>query len=197
VARKRRTRKRSTARRTTARRRIRRNPPTRYRRRGRVVHVRQRRAGKVRTVRRRSYRRNPGILSSITRGVMDALSVTGGKVLTNLGTRNLPALPLPGMAGDVVKGLAVATAVAMAASKFLGGDRARFVAAGAYSAVAEGVIRALNIPVVSQALGEYDIMNNALTALGSYARPAMLPAGVGSYPMATFEGDAISYDQNG
>ncbi len=199
VARKRRTRKRSSARRTTARRRIRRNAPTRYRRRGRIVRVRRRSGGRTRTVKRRSYRRNPGIVNTIMRGLVDAGLVTGGKVVTNLGARAIPAsltAMLPGMAGDVVKGLGVATIVAIAAGKVLGGDKARMVSAGAYQAVLESVLRTVNVPMVSTALGEYDIMANNYNGLGSYPRPvAALPAGVGSYPTPQFEGEQYAYEQ--
>lgn len=131
----------------------------------------------------------------------DAALVTGGKVANNLVAKNLPfSLPLPGMAGDVVKALGIATIVSWGAGKFLGGDRARMVTAGAFQSVVEGLIRALNIPMVSTALGEYDVLGNSINGLGAYPRPRIAPVtetGVGAYPQATFEGDQFAYENAG
>lgn len=201
VARKRRTRKRSSARRTTARRRVR-NAPRRRLRKSRIVRVRRRTSGGTRTVKRRSYRRNAGILSILMRGLMDAGFVTGGKVATNLATRAIPfKLPLPGIAGDVVKGLGVASVISIAASKLLkggGGINARMISAGAFQAVLESVLRTVNVPMVSTALGEYDILANNYNGLGNYPRPVTaLPAGMGNYPTPQFEGEQFAYDQAG
>jgi hypothetical protein len=135
------------------------------------------------------------------RGLTDALMVTGGKVANNLVAKNLPfSLPLPGMAGDVVKALGVATLVSWGAAKFLSGDRARMVSAGAFQSVVEGLIRGLNIPMVSTALGEYDVLGNNYNGLGSYPRPRIAPVvstGVHAYPAPSFEGEQYAYDNAG
>lgn len=135
------------------------------------------------------------------RGMTDALMVTGGKVANNLVAKNLPfSLPLPGMAGDVVKALGVATLVSYGAGKFLGGDKARMVSAGAFQSVVEGLLRGLKVPMVSSALGEYEILGNSVNGLGAYARPRIAPVtetGVGAYPAATFEGDQFAYENAG
>lgn len=135
------------------------------------------------------------------RGLMDALAVTGGKVANNLVSKNLPfTLPLPGMAGDVVKSLGIATLVSWGASRFVRGDRARMVTAGAFQSVVEGLIRSLNVPFVSTALGEYDILGNSYNGLGAYARPRIAPVtstAMGAYPAPEFEGDQYAYANAG
>lgn len=135
------------------------------------------------------------------RGLTDALMVTGGKVANNLVAKNLPfSLPLPGMAGDVVKSLGIATLVSWGAAKFLSGDKARMVTAGAFQSVVEGLIRGLNVPMVSTALGEYDILGNSYNGLGAYARPVIQPVvsrGMSAYPAPEFEGEQFAYDNAG
>lgn len=209
VARKRRSRKRNSARRrSTARRSTRRVARRRRRSVAVAAPVRRRRrrrsyAGNPRRVRRRrGYRRNPGLVGTLMRGMTDALMVTGGKVANNLVAKNLPfSLPLPGIAGDVVKALGVATLVSYGAGKFLSGDKARMVSAGAFQSVVEGLVRGLNIPMVSTALGEYDILGNSYNGLGAYARPMIAPVvsrgGMGAYPAPEFEGEQFAYDQAG
>jgi len=133
------------------------------------------------------------------RGATDAAWVTGGKVANNVVSGYLPfTLPLPGMAGDLVKKLGIATIVSWGAGRFLSADRARLVTAGAFQSLVEGVIRQLNVPILSTALGEYDILANNYNGLGLYPRPA-LPAstGLNAYPSAEFEGEQYAYDNAG
>lgn len=139
---------------------------------------------------KRRMRRNPSLVSMATRGVMDAVTVTAGKVATNLVVRQIPDLGLPtGTVADAVKGLVVALGVSWAGDKVVSGERARFISAGAFQSVVEKLIRGANIPTVSTALGEYDASAAAVGA-GSY--PAVLTPGVSSYPgIGSYGGDGV------
>lgn len=137
-----------------------------------------------RSSRRRSYRRNPGFLATLMRGLKDAALVTVGKVGYNLIARQvvdkLP-LPIPGVAGDAIKGLVVVGIGSFGVSKVLSGDTARFLIAGMCAGLLEGLARATNVPVISGALGEYDTPTGTMDSMGVYPALAAYPSSMGNY----------------
>lgn len=128
--------------------------------------------------RRRTYRSNPPLTLQrapqlLIRGVQDAAIITVGKA----GSRALPQLiGLP--ADSSPMGLAVVAAAAVGVGLVghqLGGrDVGRLALAGALTAPIEGLIRAMNIPMLSAALGD-DLVE---VPMGAY--PDAL--GMGAYP---------------
>lgn len=138
-----------------------------------------------RSSRRRSYRRNPGFLNVLFRGLKDAAMVTAGKVGYNLISRQvvdkLP-LPIPGIAGDAIKGLVVVGLGSFGVSKVTSGDTARFLIAGMCAGLLEGMIRAANVSVISGALGEYDTPMNSIDSMGVYPALSAYPPSMGGYP---------------
>lgn len=143
---------------------------------------------------RRSYRRNPPILAAVKRGLLDAAGVTGGKAVYNLARKNLPfALPIAGVAGELLTGILVAGlgAFAVNATGLVKGDVARLVTAGLFQGVVEGGLRALNVPMVTDALGSYDNFAGTHPQLMGYPRAApVLPAG---RPLAAYDDSADEF----
>lgn len=145
--------------------------------------------------RRRSthYRRNPGgisgIVSQLTTGLMNAAEVTVGRIAARI----VPALfklPQGGAIGLAVQ-TGVGIAAGMAAEKVKRGSGA-FVLAGALSAPVESIIKGLNLPVVSAALGElpgdygYGEYADALDpgTVGTLSGYPAAGAGMGDYALA-------------
>lgn len=140
--------------------------------------------------RHRRRRHNParGIVGQVTQGAMDALGVVTGKVFS----RAVPALVglnLTGFAGVAIQA-ASAVVGGFVGSKIKPGF-GRMVLAGGLAGIIEGYAKALNIPVISPALGdEYDAaMQHGMAA---YTLPgAEEPLGL--YP--GFSGDE-AYDRD-
>lgn len=144
---------------------------------------RRRRSGTIRfrRVRGAVYSRNPKILSMLTRGVMDAATVVGGKAVAGFIGSKIPQL-VPGTLGGVVNKVLSAVAVGFAASQFLSADRARLAVAGALAAPIESAIKAANVPLLSEGLSDdedyYEVDMQGYPALQGY--PAIgASAGVG------------------
>jgi hypothetical protein len=133
------------------------------------------------------YARNPNILSMVTRGVIDAVHIVGGKAVAGFIGTKIPQL-IPGTLGGVVNKLVSAVVVGFAASKFLSADRARLVVAGALAAPIESAIKGANIPLLSEGLSDdedyYEVDMGSYPALSGY--PAV---GAGSELSGTEDGD--------
>lgn len=164
---KRRRKRATTARRTVRRRRTakgakRRSPITTLRRRSvYMTNPRKRRRSRSR------YRRNPGIVSQLKQGAMDAGATLVGGAVARMATGLVP-LPKDGIAG-AASGLAVALGVGIAARKIVSSDTARFITAGAMQVPIKNLITTF-VPQAGAFLGDYD-------NVGTYA----LPQGVGDY----------------
>lgn len=139
------------------RRRVRRNPP---------VYAAKRR--------RRGIRRNPagGIVQQLTGGLKDAAAITGGKIVTNTIARMVPfARGNPFL--SLATRLAVALGVGMIGKRFASADTARLMLAGGLQSPIEGLIRQLNVPLLSSGLQGDD---DDIAGVGEYVE------GVGEYP---------------
>lgn len=119
--------------------------------------------------RRRRYHRNPGIVSSLKQGAMDAGATLVGGAVARVVSGFVP-LPKDGIAGVAV-GLGVALGVGMAARKVVSHDTARFITAGAMQVPIKNLITTF-VPQAGAFLGDYD-------SVGSYQLPAS--GGVGDY----------------
>lgn len=106
----------------------------------------------------------------LTRAAGDGALVLAGQLGQNLLVRNTPALPIPGGMGDLAKDVLALVVGSFAASKALGGDKARLFIAGQVAAIGGRIVRGLNIPVVSAGLSGYDAIN-----LGTYTTARRLP----------------------
>lgn len=143
---------------------------------------------------RRRRRRNPfavkGIIGDLTAGVKDA----GGILLGEFGTNEIVAQVLPAsMAGPVmtpVAKVASAVGVGLLVKKFLGSRLGEMALAGGIATVLRGVLKGMNIPIVSAALGD-DAVTSYIPAAGAY--PA-LTAGVAAYPSMQGMGDVGDLD---
>lgn len=142
-------RRRRTSRRAASRHVVRSNP----RRRRRAVTHRTRRRGRV--------HRNPGIVGIVRQGAMDAVATLGGGAAARIVSGFVP-LPDTGITG-VAKGLAVAVGISIAARRFLGGDRARFVTAGAMQVPIKNLITTF-LPQAGAYLGDYSMYGRSLNA---------------------------------
>ncbi|MGH8906857.1 MAG: hypothetical protein ACRD0K_10160 [Egibacteraceae bacterium] len=137
---------------------------------------------------RRRHRRNPalfkggtrGIVSQLTRGVVNGTWVLVGEAATNA-LPSLVGMNQAGVMGMAVKAVA-ATVAGMLAKQFVGANAADYVTAGGFAALVRPTIKALNIPVLSGALGdtfpEY--------FMGAYAREEQ----IGAYAQESGELDA-------
>ena len=129
----------------------RRSPGVRLVRRG--VAVYQGNPKRRRSRGRRRYSGNPGILGIVKQGATDAaLTLAGGAAARTVS--GFVPLPDTGIAG-VAKQVGVAVAVGIASRKFLGGDRARFITAGAMQVPLKNLITTV-MPGAGQFLGDYD-----------------------------------------
>ena len=136
-------------RRSTARRRHT-GAPVRLVRRGRTVYQGNPRR---RHRRRSSYRRNPGIFSTVKQAVMDSgATLVGGAVARTV--NGFVPLPNDGIIG-AAKGVGVAVAVGMLARKVVSSDVARFITAGAMQVPLKGFITSF-VPGAGAFLGDYD-----------------------------------------
>jgi len=132
--------------RTTKRRRsVKQNPPT--------VNVRHRRVRRVR------HRRNPKGLSfgyfsfaTLTNGVIDAGEVVIGKAAART-IPTLVGLPTGDTMGLVVQALS-ALVVGWAGHSFISANAGKMLLAGGLSAPVESLIKQMNLPIISAALGE-------------------------------------------
>jgi hypothetical protein len=137
---------------------------------------RRRRKGSSRRARRRSFRRNPfvgrgtGIIRQATRGLQDAFWIVAGKAAA----RAIPTfigINVTATTSLLMQGV-IAVATGAVVGRFVGGDAARFITAGALSAPLETAIRKMGVPIISPALAGYP-----QTELGLY------PAGqIGEVP---------------
>jgi len=159
-------RRRSTARKTTAARRRRRRST------GSI---------KLSRIKGAVYRRNPGIVGTLTRGVKDAAVAVAGKTAARFIGSKLPAI-VPGQTGQVVNAAISAAAIGMIAQKFLGADMARLMVQGAMQAPVESLL--------SPALASIGLSSYSRGRLSAYSVPMLAgyngvpsPA-LASYPSA-------------
>lgn len=138
-------RKRKTARAGVARRRkVRHNPPR---------HTARRHTKRRHTARHHTARRNPAIVGQITAALKGAGFVVAGKVATGAIAKLLPfggSSPFV----DIAKRAAVALGVGMLARRVTSAQNADLLTIGGLVSPIEALIRTLNIPVVTAALGE-------------------------------------------
>lgn len=143
----------STARKRKSTRRHRRPAAVTLRRRGRTVYASNPRRKARR--RRSSYHRNPRIISQVKTLAMDTVMVGVGGAAQRVAQKYLPAMANPLL--DAAKGTVVAIAVGMVGRKFLGAERARFLAAGAMLPVLKNAVTAY-VPGAADFLGDYEPM---------------------------------------
>jgi hypothetical protein len=147
-----------------------------------------------RRARRRAYRRNPPrpfrlekLPQLLMDGAIDGLQVVVGKAAA----RTIPTLINVPTAGPI--GLAIQALSAVAAGfagSFLSPNAAKMFLAGGFAAPVESLIKGLNIPVLSAALGDEDLVELPMSAY------PMLDAGVAAYPDTLGEEDeAALYQQ--
>ena len=129
-----------------------------------LTNPRKRKRGR----RRGTYRSNPGIVSQLKQGAMDAGATLVGGAVARTASGLLP-LPKDGIAG-VAAGIGVALLVGMGARKVVSADTARFITAGAMQVPIKNLITTF-VPQAGAFLGDYD-------SVGAYALPN---AGVGDY----------------
>ena len=173
---------------TTRRRRVtaRRRPTTRRRRRSSSTI-------RFRRVRGAVYARNPGIVNMLTRGVMDAAVVVGGKAVSGFVGSKIPQF-VPGTMGAVLNRVIAAIVTGFAASKVLSADRARLAVAGALAAPIESAIKGANIPLISEGLsddeeGYYEVDMSGYPGIAGYP-------GMSGYPaIAAGNGGALAGDE--
>lgn len=175
------------------RRRTRRAPAARRRRSPR----RRRRGGSIRLTRVRGavYRRNPAIIPMLTRGVMDAAVVVGGKAVSGFIGSKIPQL-VPGTLGSVLNRVISAVVVGFAASKVLSADRARLAVAGALASPIESAIKGANIPFISEGLSDddeyYEVDMSGYPAVGMAGYPSL--AAASAMPIPELAGDEYEYE---
>lgn len=160
---------------------------------------RRRRAGgsiRFRRVRGAVYARNPGIIPMLTRGVMDAATVVGGKAVSGFIGSKIPQF-VPGTMGAVLNRVLSAIVVGFAASKVLSADRARLAVAGALAAPIESAIKGANIPFISEGLSDdddyYEVDMSGYPTLSGYPGMSGYPA-VGAGGAGDMAGDADEYE---
>lgn len=155
------------------RRRVTRSPAVQVKRRGRVVYN----SNPRRRRRRTHYARNPRIIAQVKQLTMDTIMVTAGGAVQRVAAKFLPTMSNPLV--EAAKGTAVAVAVGIAGRRFLGADRARFLAAGAMMPVLKNVVTAY-LPSASAFMGDYE-------PLGTYSP---IPAEMGDpYPDGGYLGN--------
>ncbi len=135
------------------------------------------------------YRRtNPprgfgGIVGQLMNGVQDAAWIVGGKAASRIIAGFIPI-----GAGGMAVNLAIQAAAALGAGyvgRFISPNASRMMLAGGLAGVVETFVKSLNLPLVSQALGD-DFYTTPPLAVGAYpgqfgayaASPALM-AGVG------------------
>lgn len=127
------------------------------------------------------YRRNPGIVGTLTRGVKDAAVAVAGKTAARFIGSKLPAI-MPGQTGQVLNSAISAAAIGMIAQRFLGADMARLMVQGAMQAPVESLL--------SPALASIGLSAYSRGRLAAYSVPALAGynaapnAALASYPTA-------------
>jgi len=175
----------------------RRRSPVRRRRptaRRRPASRRRRRSSgtiRFRRVRGAVYARNPNIVNMLTRGVMDAAVVVGGKAVSGFIGSKIPQF-VPGTLGTMLNRVISAVVVGFAASKVLSADRARLAVAGALASPIESAIKAANIPLLSEGLSDdedyYEVDMSGYPGVAGYPGMSGYPA-VGPGAAAELSGD--------
>lgn len=116
-------------------------------------------------------------MGQVKQAVMDAgLSLAGGAAARTVS--KLVPLPDTGLTG-IAKGIAAALAVGMGARKFLGGDKARFVMAGAMQVPLKALI-VQYLPSAAAYLGEYEMFQAYPGAVDGYLDSVGNPSGIGA-----------------
>lgn len=111
------------------------------------------------------YKRNPGVVGILTRGVKDAAVAVAGKTVARFVGQKLPAF-VPGQTGQVLNSAIVAAAIGMLGSRFVGADMARLMVQGALQAPIETALQ----PVLSGiGLASYPMRPR----LAAYSLPAL------------------------
>lgn len=124
----------------------------------------------------RRYGRNPGLMAVGKQAVVDASMVLVGGAASKTISKMIPFGGSPVI--DLAKGLVVAIALRKVSNKFLGGDKARFVAAGALAAPLKDAIVGY-VPGAAGFLGEDDLA--AYSSMAAYSDVAGYVEGTGSF----------------
>jgi hypothetical protein len=159
------------------------NPPKRKRRASKMATKRRRRTTTARKTRRRrrTYRRNPDIVSNLTKGVGNAVMLVGGKAAARIAADFVP-IPQAGAMGMAVQA-GVALGVGLLADAFLPRAQADYVLAGALAGPIESAVISFGVPYVSEALVQLPAAPGAavegyprqLRAVGAYPALGMVP----------------------
>lgn len=123
----------------------------------------------------RRYARNPGLVATGKQAVVDAGMVLVGGAASKTISNMIPFGGSPVI--DLAKGLVVAIALRKVSNKFLGGDKARFIAAGALAAPLKDAIVGY-VPGAAAFLGE-DF--SAYSSMAAYSDVAGYIDGTGSF----------------
>lgn len=137
--------------------------------------------------RRRVVRKPKGIVANVVpmvqSGVVNAAGVLAGRIVVRQVVRRVPGLPtamtIEGTAGNAAVQAAIAVAGGMLADRFVGPKHAEMFVAGGLSSAAESVLRRLNVPFVSNSLGE--VPGYTTLFIPAEEVDTFLPAGVGAY----------------
>lgn len=147
------TRKRAPARKRSRARARKRTATVALRRKGVTVY----RSNPRRRHRRRGYHRNPALVGQVKQLVMDtALLAAGGAVQRGV-SKVIPVMSNPLL--EAAKGTAIAVGVGMLGRRFVGNERARYLAAGAMLPVLKNIVTAY-VPSAAAFLGEYEPMSS-------------------------------------
>jgi len=124
----------------------------------------------------RRYASNPGLMAVGKQAVVDASMVLVGGAASKTISKMIPFGGSPVI--DLAKGLVVAIGLRKISNKFLGGDKARFVAAGALAAPLKDAIVGY-VPGAAGFLGEDDL--SAYSSMAAYSDVAGYVEGTGSF----------------
>lgn len=148
---------------------------------------RRRSPARFKRIRRAVYSRNPGIVNMLTRGVMDAATVVGGKAVSGFIGSKIPQF-VPGTMGAVLNRVIAAVVTGFAASKIMSADRARLAVAGALAAPIESAIKGAGVPLLSEGLSDdddyYEVDMSGYPGIAGYPGMSGYPAVAAGAPVS-------------